>query len=67
MVLLLVTIIVHIYMCVNSTEEPTQNECETDGNLQTISWENLFSTVNNDGIEPSIDVSTYILSNTIGV
>ena len=42
-------------------------ECEIDGNLRTVDWQNLLSESDNDGILVQNQVSGYIEDNEIGV
>ena len=49
-----------------TTDEPIELECDVDGNMQTVNWYNLLFTKDNDGIIPSIDISTFVSGNTLG-
>ena len=58
---------IHIPTYVPTNVTRHEVECIVDGNMQTVDWENLLFSSNNDGIRPNVDVAGFISDNTLGV
>ena len=46
---------------------PASDQCQVNGNLQTVDWNNLLFESDNDGISPIVNFDGFVDDNTIGI